>query len=47
MLDIFRDWLKQPFQLEMDAVHWAAFVLFLIIVAALWGRVLSHMGEGF
>lgn len=47
MIQTFQEWLKEPFQLDMDAAHWAAFLGFLIVVAALWGRVLSHMGEGF
>jgi hypothetical protein len=47
MLGTFQDWLKQPFRLEMDALHWALFAGLMIVIIILWNRILSHMGEGF
>jgi hypothetical protein len=47
MVDAVKGWLGHPFSMEMDALHWALFLGFLLVLAGLWGRVLSHMGEGF
>jgi len=47
MLDNVNEWLSHPFSMEMNVVHWSLFLGFLIILAGLWHRVLSHMGEGF
>lgn len=41
MLDRVKNWLAQPFSENMDAYGWALFVLFLMVVAFLWTRVLK------
>lgn len=41
MLDRVQNWLAQPFNSQMNAWDWALFVLFLIIIAFLWLRVLN------
>lgn len=47
MMENVKDWLKQPFNVEMDAAHWALFLGLLLVFAGLWHRVLKHLGEGF
>lgn len=47
MVGYFKDWLTQPFRVEMDAVHWAMFIGLMLVIIILWNRILSHMGEGF
>lgn len=46
-MDYFREWLKTPFQQEMDTIHWFMFLGLLLVMAGLWHRVLKHLGEGF
>lgn len=41
MLDRVQNWLTQPFKKDMNAWDWALFVLFLIVIAFLWLRVLN------
>lgn len=41
MLDRVKNWLAQPFSETMDAWGWALFVLFLLVIAFLWTRVLQ------
>lgn len=45
MLDSFKQWFAQPFSADMDAWHWALFVLLLIVIMVAWGRALSVTRE--
>lgn len=45
MLDRVKNWLQQPFSGTMDAYGWALFVLFILVVAFLWTRVLKTIVE--
>jgi len=45
MLQRVQNWLAKPFSSEMDAWGWALFVLFLIVIAFLWTRVLKTIVE--
>lgn len=41
----FEQWWEQPFDPNGDAVSWALFVLFILIVSFFWTRVLKHVTE--
>lgn len=45
MLQRLQNWLSRPFSENMDAWGWALFVLFLIVIAFLWTRVLNTIVE--
>jgi hypothetical protein len=45
MFERTKNWLAQPFTSTMSAWDWALFVLFLIVVAFLWTRVLNLVIE--
>lgn len=39
----FKKWYKEPFADEMDALDWALFVGFIIVVIVFWQLVLRHV----
>lgn len=41
MLDQFRQWLNQPFQGNMDALHWFLFFGLIIVSFILWHMILK------
>lgn len=43
MLTGFKDWLKQPFESNMDAWHWFLFIGLLIVITAVWHMILDHV----
>lgn len=45
MLDRVKNWLAQPFTTQMDAWGWSLFVLFIMVIAFLWTRVLKIITE--
>jgi hypothetical protein len=46
-MDLVKEWLKEPFKAEMDAIQWFLFLGLLLVMLGLWHRVLQHLGEGF
>jgi hypothetical protein len=42
---VFSSWYASPFKSGMNALNWALFVGFIMIVAFLWTRVLNHIVE--
>lgn len=38
-------WFKQPFTASGDAVSWTLTLVFVLTIAFLWSRVLSHITE--
>lgn len=38
-----KTWAKQPFNQEMDLMHWALFVGVIIVLAILWKMVLGDI----
>ena len=40
-----KNWWDKPFDANMDAARWAAFLLFVIIVCAAWRSVLLIIKE--
>lgn len=45
MLSNFQSWLSQPFNSNMSAPKWFAFVGLLIAILIVWGIVLRHLRE--
>jgi len=43
MIEAFSDWIKQPFQADMSAQRWLAFVGLLLAILIFWRIVLSHL----
>jgi hypothetical protein len=41
----FKSWAAQPFSADMSAVHWFLFLGLLIVLAMLWGMILSTVRE--
>lgn len=37
------DWLKAPFNEQMDALHIVLLVGLVVVAAGLWSRVISHI----
>jgi len=42
-MDLFKQWMKKPFDTDMDLVHWFLFAGLLIFIMALWRFILAHM----
>jgi hypothetical protein len=42
-MDMFKEWIKEPYKTDMDAQHWFAFVGLLIMIMFLWRFILSHL----
>jgi hypothetical protein len=42
----FKQWLASPFQADMNAVHWIAFIGLLLVALALWSMLFRHV-KGF
>lgn len=40
-----KNWAKQPFSSQMDLWGWILFVGLLLVIAAMWGKVLNHVVE--
>jgi hypothetical protein len=45
MWNKFTDWLSQPFDAEMDTLHWFLFLGLLIVLMAGWRIILTHTLE--
>lgn len=45
MLQDFKDWAAHPFSEDMSAGHWFLFLGLLIVLAMLWGMILSTVRE--
>lgn len=45
MLADFKDWAARPFSADMSAAHWFLFLGLLIVLATLWGLILSTVRE--
>lgn len=43
MLEGFRNWLKRPYDDDMDAVDWALFVGFILTLIIMWRLVMRHV----
>lgn len=41
----FKDWLKQPFQADMDAFHWFLFWGLLIVIGVMWSLILTTIKD--
>lgn len=41
----FVDWLNDPFDQDMSAMRWFAFVGLLIAITMAWGLILKYMRE--
>lgn len=46
MRETFANWWKQPLQMNGDALDWALFTGFILIIIFLWTRVLRDITEG-
>lgn len=38
-------WAKQPFNSKMDLWGWILFTGLVLVIAALWGKILGHIVE--
>ena len=45
-MDGFKQWFVSPFQADMNAIHWIAFVGLLLVALALWSILFRHI-QGF
>ena len=45
MWEEFKAWLQEPFQTDMDALHWFLFVGLFIAISVIWGIILRHLKE--
>lgn len=39
----FKDWLKEPYRGDMDAIHWFMFIGLLMIAILGWRFILAHL----
>ena len=39
----FRKWFARPFDPEGSVINWALFILLLILLFAMWGKMLGYM----
>lgn len=40
---MFSEFLHMPFSEDMDAYHWALFILLLMIIVTFWNIILGHI----
>lgn len=43
MLNGFKEWLKKPYDDEMDALSWFYFVGFIITLLVAWKLIMRHV----
>lgn len=45
MITRILEWLKHPYQVDMDAAHWFYFLGLVLVVIFLWSRILHLITE--
>lgn len=45
MFDKFKTWWERPFSTDMGGLQWVAFLIFILIVCAMWRSVVNLMQE--